>query len=350
MKKLSAFILSLFSLTVLSQSLELQQTRAVYKHLNAPISSYVFDIDTSKIKALGYKSLDSLNLYGNTKPTTIGRVIPNVKGKFYNFEYDGIFILQTPSNADLETLNTNPQQNLELYYTIRALEILKRRYGTLYAKLIQDVLYPSMELANTTHLNNWVNVFSKIVISFNTVSNDVAISGTYLDTAPTSITIGNRDGFLYENIAVVSIHPDLIKGTDPFKGAYPIYKLGTPEANYMQFLKEGLLHAVAHELIHRYIDINNTKKGSIYNYIAFGNGRANPYRSNYDKNLYNLEEAMLNQTLDVYFRTHGGLSAALLEYYYKVQTDNLNAIPNLEAYKATLLQYSGLNPDLSFKW
>lgn len=334
----------------IAQSIENEQRREIISKIDKEIVDYNFSIDIEKIKALGFNNIDSLKLLGEEKATNIGGVIKNVEGKFYNFEYNNIFIIQTKSDANLKTLNSNPSQNFELYYTIRAIEILKHKYNHLYQNLVQSIIYPSIGLNNLTNYNTWINTYPKIVISFNDVSDDIAISGTYLDNSSIPFQINGQNFSLYENFPVVSINPELIKGHNKDKGSYPIYKLKNPKSNYLRYLNEGLLHSICHELIHRYIDIRNNEKGTIYNYIAFGNGRTNRDSSNYDINLYNLEEAIVNQTLEVFFKKYGGISNQLLDYYAKVQSDNLNRIENLNEYKTTLLKQSNLNNDFSLKW
>ncbi len=350
MKKLLLFALLFININSFAQSIETEQRREIIGNINKEIVDYTFNINIEKIKVLGLKNIDALKLLGENKPTNISGVIQNVKGEFFNFEYDDIFIIQTKSDADLSTLNSNPNQNFELYYSIRAIEILKQRYNHLYQNLIQSIIYPSFEKVNLSNYNTWINIYPKIIISFNEVSNDIAISGTYLDNSATPFQINGQNFSLYENFPVISINPELIKGSNKEKGSYPIYKLENPESNYLQYLKEGLLHSICHELIHRYIDIKNNEKGTIYNYIAFGNGRANRESPNYDVNLYNLEEAIVNQTLEDFFKKYGGISNQLLNYYSNVQTDNLNAIDNLSEYRATLMQQSNLNDNLSLDW
>jgi uncharacterized beta-barrel protein YwiB (DUF1934 family) len=331
-----------------SQSLDIQNSRTVIQNIGNQIADLTISIDTSKVQELGFKNIDELNLLGNAKPTNIGGssvFSPHVSGKFYTFQYDGIFLIQSKSNANPKTLNQNPTQNLELYYTIRAIEILKLRYTFLYQKLIASIVNPQVQSTGQENFTNWYNRYPKIVISFNTGSKDIAISGTYLDPASISFTSNGQTMNLYENFPIISINSEIIKGTNQTSGSFPIYKKSTPQENYLLYLKEGLLQSICHELIHRSIDINNIRKGSIFNYISFGNGRRSD--AQYDKNLYNLEEVIVNRTLDKYFRQSGGLSNDLLNYYLKVENDLLNSIGNLESYKKSLLSNTSINQDLS---
>lgn len=333
-----------------AQSIDVQTSRSIIQNVASAIIDLNIKIDTSKIQKLGYKNIDELNLLGRTKPTrirTITDFTPHVGGKFYNFQYDGIFVIQSKKDADLKTLNVNRNQNVELYYSIRAIEVLKNRFTFLYQKLISNLVYPQIQSTERDNYTNWYNRYPKIIISFNTGSNDIAISGTYLDPAPLNFNSNGQSMSLYENFPIISINSENIKGTNQTAGSYPIYKRSNPQENYLLYLKEGLLHSICHELIHRYIDINNIKKGSISNYISFGNGRINRNDPNYDKNLYNIEEAIVNRTLDKYFNQAGGLSSDLLNFYLKVETDLLGAVLNLETYKATILTNKLINQDLS---
>ena len=344
---LSALLISNSSF---SQSIEVQNSRSLIQNLGNPITDLNIKVDTSKILELGFKNIDELNLLGTNKPTHISSIsdfAPHIGGKFYNFQYDGIFIIQSKNNADSKTLNSNPNQNLELYYTIRAIEILKIRYTYFYQKLISSVINPQIQNIGQNDYTNWYNSYSKIVISFNTGSSDIAISGTYLDPAAISFNLNGKPMSLYENFPIISINSEIIKGTSQTSGSYPIYKKSNPQENYLLYLKEGLLQSICHELMHRYIDINNIKKGSIFNYISFGNGRRDRTDAQYDKSLYNIEEAIVNRTLDKYFKQSGGLSSDLLNYYLKVENDLLGAVSNLDSYKTNLMTNKFINQDLS---
>lgn len=347
------FLLLLVINCCYSQSIEIENSRTVIKNVGSPISELNIGIDITKIQELGLKNIDELNLLGANKPTTIRSIDnfkPHIEGKFYNFQYDGIFIIQSKNNVNLKKLNTDPSQNLELYYTVRAIEILKNRYTFLYQKLVQNIVYPEIQSTSQDMITNWYNRFPKIIISFNTGSSDIAISGTYLDTAAFPFNLNGKQMSLYENFPILSINSELIKGTSQSSGSYPIYKRGDPKENYLLYLKEGLLHSICHELIHRYIDINNVKKGSIFNYISFGTGRLNDTDTNYDKDFYNLEEVIVNRTLDKYFKQSGGLSSELLDYYIRVEVDLLKAINSLDSKKSSLLNNKYINQDLSLDW
>lgn len=307
------------------------------------------DIPIESVTALGYKTVDELNLLGPEKSTQIASVIPNVAGKLYNFLYDSIFVIQTLQDADLSTLNQSPSQNTELFYTIRALEIFKTKYPELYEGMITKAIDPKLPGNEVDRFNNWVNRYEKIIVSYNTVSPDIAISGTYLDQEPGSLEHNGRQFTLYENIAVISIHPELIKGENKTQGSYPVYQLPEAEANYILYLKEGLLHSFCHEMLHRYIDIFNNDKQNICNYISFGNGRKDKTDINYDMSLYNIEEAMVNRTLDNYFTRKGGMSKELHKFYNGIEQANLNAISNLDAYKSQMMSYEFINEDFSLQ-
>lgn len=353
-KHLSLCCLSIILITntVYAQSIDIKNSRSVILNTGNPLKELNIRIDTSKVQALGLANIDDLKLLGNNKATNISGIssfTPHVAGKFYNFQYDGIFIIQSKSNADPKTLNKNPKQNLELYYTIRAIEVLKFRYTFLYQKLVQSLVNPQVQSNEPQNFKSWYNRYPKIVISFNTGSGDVAISGTYLDQNSIGFNIHGQSMSLFENIPVISINSDIIKGTNQAAGSYPIYKKANAEENYMLYLKEGLMQSICHELIHRYFDINNVKIGSISNFIAFGNGRRDTSDPSYDRHAYNLEEVIVNRTLDKYFRQSGGLSADLLDYYLKVENDLLASIPNIDSYKSAVLTTKYINQDLSLE-
>lgn len=301
-------------------------------------------IDISKISKLGYYDIDHIpgtRLLGGTTqaPLNVAAVIPNVAGKFYNFLYDGKVLIQTGADADLATLNRNPVQNNELYYTVRAFEILKQYYPDAYQKLVINSGIADASRITGNNFSNWINSFSKIVISFNNVSNSIAISGTVLADSGTAVTVNAKRYNVYNNLPVISINPDLIAGVNQQQGSRPIYQKPTAAENYSLYLKEGLLHTIVHELIHRVIDVYNNDMSSAYNYINQGSGRLNVTDP-----LYDYEEVLVSRTINDYFRRKGGFSEQLLSYYDVADLHRVLKIGqvNINKYTTDLAAKSGV--------
>lgn len=285
-----------------------------------PSSSLIRDmnvtVDLSKVKYLGFTHIDKIpGIYGDEQTiSNIAANFENVNKEFHTFSYNDIFIIQTAINADLNTLNSNPSQNWELFYTLRTLHILETKYDAAYVKLIRLSINPNTTLLDNNSYNNYINKFSKILISFNTYSDSIAISGTQLGATNQIFTKAETNYTIYNNLPVISINSELIKGNDKLKGSYPIYKKEKPEDNFHLYMKEGLLHTIIHELTHRVTDVLNNKKRSIYNYISFGPGRVKINHS-LQYPLYEIEEVLVSRTINRYFRKKGGISEELLIYY-----------------------------------
>lgn len=326
-----------------SESLILQeQPNQVSSFASASCSSApsTKKVNTSKITKMGFATIDNLNLLGSAKKTNVTNYFSKLNAKFYNFKYEN-FIIQTKKDADLKTLNTDQEQNLELFYTILAIEKLKT-FKPLYTNLVTKAVNPPLP-DSLDKYNNWVNKYRYIILSFND-SNDIAVSGTYLGSNPTQVTSKGSKYDLYENLSVISFGSELLKGANKYQGSYPIYKKSTPQENYMIYLNDGLLHSLAHELIHRYVDVRNNEKNSLYNYIYFGGGRST---TNFDQGEYNLEEVIVNSTLDKYFRSSGGVCPVTLDYYDQVRTDNIKPINNFSKYKEEISKFKDLDKNFA---
>lgn len=334
-----------------SQSTFIENSRDMLLNYESPVKELSVQIDVRKIRYLGFGVVDDFQLLGPNKPTNV-TAIPDFKlhldRPLYHYEYNDYFVIQTPHKADLTNINKPSKQHTFLFYTIRALEILQLRYPYLYRNLILDTVLPQMDqLAQDPGLN-WVNKFGKIIISFNTGRRDVAISGTYLDQHPIDFSLNGRKVSLYENLAIISINPDLIKGTDKKAGSYPIYRRESAAENFDLYLKEGLLHSICHELFHRYIDIFNNWEKSIYQFLYFGDGRKSNTDATYNEAWYDLEEIMTNKTMHEYFVRTGGLSETLIHYYERVEQHIEQKINRLPEYLEEVKGLEGLGADSRF--
>lgn len=290
-----------------------------------PIRDIQVQIDVSKVKYLGNLLLDSLKgMYGDTgtKPE-IAKNFKSQKTPFQTYLYNDLFIIQTSATtaADIATLASKPSQDWELYYTVRALQLFQTNYPTAYSSLITSSQEPNLTLLDNNNYNWVINKFSKVVISFTDAYGGIAISGTQFGQTKANVDHQGRMYNVYRNLPIISISPKLIKGTDPAKGSYPIYKRPKPEDNFSLYMKEGLLHTIVHELIHRAIDVRNNDRRTVYNYIYFGAGRScNVPENEYNHPLYDVEEIVLIHTLNQYFQRIGGLSPELLAYYNDTAT------------------------------
>ena len=92
-------------------------------------------IQLNELQYLGFKNIDELNL--KKEKTHFSENHPRQRKSFYTFLYHNRFIVQSDFPADLLTLNSNPSQNWDLYYTLFAIERIISEFPHLYAVLIE---------------------------------------------------------------------------------------------------------------------------------------------------------------------------------------------------------------------
>ena len=236
----------------------------------------------------------------------------NSQKKQYVFKYD-IFYFSVSDNKKINALN--------IFFAIRAINILKYKYPEAYTKLIQETLYfPYKEYLNSL-INkkiasvNYLNCNKYFFISFNSISLGVASGITYFGDKTTS-WIKDASVSFSENFPVISIHEQKLLGSNANEGCKPIYKSETPYVNYQLYMRDGLIETLTHELIHRYIDVN-------YSVELFCNYLYNNRSSN-DKSKNSLEEAIVRYTAVNYFNQSKGISTEMM-YFENVQAD-LNCV------------------------
>jgi hypothetical protein len=276
-------------------------------------------IKVSQLTYLGNKLLDSIpGLYTDAQhKSEIAANFQSQKTPYNTYLYNNLFVIQTtaPAKADLSTLNTAPSQDWELYYTVRALQLLQTKYPQAYTALLVKSMHPDQRALNQLHFQPYVNKFSKVVISFTDAYGGIAISGTQLGATNDVITNQQTKYTVYNNLPIISISPTLIRGTTADQGSYPIYRRESADENFHLYMKEGLLHTLVHELTHRVTDVRNNDKRTVYNFIYYGPGRQCKIAPGYICPLYDMEEIVVGNTINQYFRRVGGLSPELLTFY-----------------------------------
>lgn len=266
----------------------------------------------------------------------LGRVHPNSLGAFsptskywvntfnlawidspsYTYRYDGIYI-SVPEN--------DVRNQLNVYYTIRAINLLKYRYPKAYDRLFLRTKTPPAE---GDIARKRFDRFSAIYISFNQSPGSIAasFSSEFLSKEQQNLPT-------YDLVPIVSIHSQTILGEKESSGSRPIYQTTSidpqPSTNYdryyLTYMREGLVETLVHEMLHRYIDYSQSvSRRSAYVFQTLrqaGNvgGRAE-------------ENTVMNTSLS-FFEKEGGLGPETATYYKVVFDRNIQAIKDANKLK-----------------
>jgi hypothetical protein len=269
----------------------------IFKSISEQVSKNILNeeiettINYKKLKYLGFIHPNKTGLFNANPISTLNKNTPELDKKLHVFNYDDFYI---------STEINNKQNRLNIYYTLRAINILKVRYKELY-----NVLFKNSKKFATKKPNyaNWVNSNKAFWIAFNNNPTYIASNNTIFlgDGYFLNSTIGK-----YRNVALVNIDSENILGKSQTIGSRPIYNQEKNSDNHLKYLKDGLIESITHEMLHNYIDLAYSYKESI-NKIK--TSRAN---CNFK---YAEENTVLNTSLS-YFIKKGGLHKKLIEYYY----------------------------------
>lgn len=241
--------------------------------------------------------------------TTDDVVAPNnfswLHGQRHIYRYDeNIFIM---TEAD------EPADQLDVFYTARALEILRADHPYVYEQL---VTVPT-ELPAGPPLDgfNWKNKLRSVVLSFDTSPLYIAAGLTVLDADPGKLM--NLD--VYSNVAAISVDRETIRGESPDVGSRPIYMKQASDENFLRYMREGIVETLAHELLHTRVDRLNSVDADMQ--LLWERRAEQDACAKFE-----LEEALVAASSLLHFRESGGLSDTYLDYYDVVLDGNLAKI------------------------
>lgn len=264
----------------------------------------------NKLNYLGFMHPNETGMF-NAKPISAYNNTSELDKKLHIFNYGDFYI----------SIEATDQPNLlNVYYTLRAINILKIRYKELYNELFKE----SKKFATNKPLHaNWVNSNKAFWIAFNNNPAYIASNNTVFlgEGSFVNSTIGK-----YRNVSLVNIDSENILGKYPTIGSRPIYHQKKDADNHLKYLRDGLIESISHEMLHNYIELAYPYNASI-NKIKMNRGNSN-FR-------YAEENAILNTSLN-YFIKKGGLNQKLIKYYYRNTFDY-----NIETLRRTnqLTQY-----------
>lgn len=241
--------------------------------------------------------------------TTDDVVAPNnfswLDGQRHIYRYDeSIYIM---------TVTDEPADQLDVFYTARALEILRADHAYVYEQLLT---VPG-ELPAGPPLDgfNWKNRLRSVVLSYDTSPLYIAAGLTVLDADP--VKIMNLDA--YSNVAAISVDSETIRGESPDVGSRPIYKKPSNDENFLRYMREGVVETLVHELLHTRVDRLNSVDADMQLLWA-RRGDPNACAT------FELEEALVAASSLLHFRESGQLSDTYLDYYDLVLDQNLAKI------------------------
>lgn len=289
-----------------------------FKQNNTKIKDIAVPFNSKKLKFIGYLHPNSLGLFNTLQISNQNSSSINKKLYVYNY---GNFYISYEDDSEINQLN--------IYYTIRALLILQSHFPTAYKRLFVNT---KNHLSKKPKLANWSNANKCFWIAYNATPDYIAKSQTSFLSDGFFYTKNRKIGN-YQNIPIIDIHHENIKGIHKKSGSYPIYRKTKDTDNYEIYMKEGLLETLTHEMLHRYID-----------YAYTHSIRYNKIRSfrNVNANLLAEECVVMNTSLS-YFKKSRLLSDEIFTYYAPIFEANINQLKDKPIYKEYLLLFSSKN-------
>lgn len=244
-------------------------------------------INTKKLKYLEHKHPREFG-FGE-----MGSGLEHLNKEVYMYQYDDFYI----STEEDQAVDQN-----NVFYTIRAVNILRIRYPESFKELFIDSKNPVSE---KPRFQTFVNSNKGFWIAFNENPKFVSSNNTIFLF---DRNVPNSDIELYRNISVVNIHSKNILGASP-SGSGPVYKQTNPWDNYNLHMADGLIVSIVHEMLHNYIDYAYVDKERFH--------LIKSYRGCISTTNFNLaeENAIINTSYS-YFRAKGGIKEQQINYYY----------------------------------
>ena len=235
-------------------------------------------------------------------------------GERHVYRYDEAVYLMTEQDGAVD--------QLQVFFTVRALELLRHGHPTAYQRLVVDTAqYPADPVLQGL---DWKNRERSLVFSFDTSPLYIAAGITVLDAAPTK----DKGVNLYSNVPAISIDRETILGAMPDIGSRPIYQRPSDDENFLRYLREGLADTVLHELLHRYVDRLNSVDARM-NALYFRRTDQTACAR------WELEEALVAAASLLHFRKDGSIGDTYLEYYDLVLDTNLAVVKKCPEYMTT---------------
>ncbi len=264
--------------------------------------------------------------------TTADIVTPSnfawLDGLRHTWRYDDHVYILTETDTAVD--------QLEVFYTVRALEVLRTTYPTSYQRLVTD----AMQVPPGPVLDGfgWKNRLRSVIVSFDASPLYIAAGLTVLDQAPVHDPQSDLD--IYSNVAAISIDRETIRGSSRTLGSRPIYDKASDDENFLRYMREGLAETLVHELLHPRVDRLNSTDADMNE--LYGRRVQQGACAKFE-----LEEALVASSSLLLFRREGGLSDTYLDYYDVVLDANLGILKKCKDYQKWVEQFStpsGVDP------
>ena len=284
-----------------------------------------FTLDGVPLEYLGYLHPNATGAF-----TTDDVITPSniawLDGERHVYRYGGSIYVMTEQDE--------ARDQLEVFFTVRALELLRVDHPATYQALLVDTAeYPAEAPIDGL---GWKNRTRSVVISFDTTPLYIAAGITVLDAAPTL----DQGLDLYSNVPAISIDRETILGASDQVGSRPIYDKPGDDENFLRYMREGVAETLVHELLHRYVDRLNSVDAAM-NDLYFRRGDMQACAR------FELEEALVAAASLLHFRAAGGVGETYLDYYDVVLDANLEVVmqcPEFATWEAQFSAPSGVDP------
>ncbi|MCY1069790.1 hypothetical protein OV090_33930 [Nannocystis sp. RBIL2] len=284
-----------------------------------------FTLDGVPLEYLGYLHPNATGAF-----TTDDVITPSniawLDGERHVYRYgESIYVMTEQDEA---------RDQLEVFFTVRALELLRVDHPATYQALLVDTAeFPAESPIDGL---GWKNRRRSVVISFDTTPLYIAAGITVLDAAPTQ----DQGLDLYSNVPAISIDRETILGSSDQIGSRPIYQKPGDDENFLRYMREGVAETLVHELLHRYVDRLNSVDAAM-NDLYFRRGDMQACAR------FELEEALVAAASLLHFRAAGGVGQTYLDYYDVVLDANLEVVmqcPEFATWEAQFSAPSGVDP------
>ncbi|MDC0721182.1 hypothetical protein [Nannocystis bainbridge] len=284
-----------------------------------------FTLDGVPLEYLGYLHPNATGAF-TTDDVISPANIAWLDGERHVYRYgDAVYVMTEQDEA---------RDQLEVFFTVRALELLRTDHPATYQALLVDMAeFPADPALDGLA---WKNRARSVVISFDTTPLYIAAGITVLDAAPTV----DQGLDLYSNVPAISIDRETILGSSDQIGSRPIYDKPGDDENFLRYMREGVAETLVHELLHRYVDRLNSVDAAM-NDLYFRRGDMQACAR------FELEETLVAAASLLHFRAAGGVSETYLDYYDVVLDANLEVVmqcPEFATWEAQFSAPSGVDP------
>lgn len=280
-----------------------------YKKNKTKIVEIEVPINSKKLKFLGYMHPNDLGIFDAWKVSSQNS--NSINKQLYIYQYEDFYI---------STENDDSTSQINIFYTIRAIILLKYYFPTVYNRLFLET---KNHISKQPKFTTFLNSNKAFWIAYNTTPDYIAKSQTSFLSDGYFPTSNNQQIEKYKNIPIIDIHSENIKGINKKNGSFPIYKKTKSTENYLLYMKEGIIETFTHEMLHRYVDFAYPHSNTFFKIKSFREGK---------NNLIAEECGIMNTSLSYYLKS-GYFTNAIFEYYTPIFDANSSKMKSEKIYK-----------------